>query len=138
MIGRIVGFFGDKRYAGPRRRLFYLVLVLIVAADFLVHPTFYDPGSLVVMEALASDLPVITSRYNGAAELLQPPIDGLVLDDPWDVDRLRDALLQCANPILRRSMARAARAAAARWTFELHYQALLQTLREVASQKQVA
>ena len=32
------------------------------AADFLVHPTFYDPCSLVVLEALACGLPVITTR----------------------------------------------------------------------------
>ena len=31
------------------------------AADFLVHPTFYDPCSLVVLEALACGLPVITT-----------------------------------------------------------------------------
>lgn len=37
MIKRLVGFFGDEEYARPRRGLFYLVLVLIVAADFLVH-----------------------------------------------------------------------------------------------------
>ena len=36
MIGRIVGFFGDAKFARPRRRLFCLVLVLIVVADFLV------------------------------------------------------------------------------------------------------
>ena len=36
MIAAIVRFFGDAQYAGLRRRLFYLVLVLIVASDFLV------------------------------------------------------------------------------------------------------
>jgi hypothetical protein len=36
MIKRIVDFFGDGRYLVARRLLFYLVLVLIVAADFLV------------------------------------------------------------------------------------------------------
>ena len=44
MIRRIVGFFGDRKYARPRRRLFYLVLVLIVVADFLVpreHVEFF-------------------------------------------------------------------------------------------------
>jgi hypothetical protein len=35
MIKRVVDFFGDDRYAKRRRRLFYLVLVLIVVADFL-------------------------------------------------------------------------------------------------------
>ncbi|MDQ0562393.1 hypothetical protein QO004_004198 [Rhizobium mesoamericanum] len=36
MIKRIVDFFGDGRYLAARRWLFYLVLVLIVGADFLV------------------------------------------------------------------------------------------------------
>lgn len=36
MIKRVVDFFGDEDYARPRRRLFYLVLILIVVADFLV------------------------------------------------------------------------------------------------------
>ncbi|RUW23883.1 hypothetical protein [Mesorhizobium sp. M1E.F.Ca.ET.041.01.1.1] len=36
MIKRVVDFFGDHRYATSRRRLFYLVLVLVVVADFLV------------------------------------------------------------------------------------------------------
>lgn len=34
MIKPVVDFFGDAQYARLRRRLFYLVLVLIVAADF--------------------------------------------------------------------------------------------------------
>jgi hypothetical protein len=37
MIKRVVDFFGEARDAGQRRRLFYLVLVLIVIADFLVN-----------------------------------------------------------------------------------------------------
>ncbi|MBP1884062.1 hypothetical protein [Sinorhizobium mexicanum] len=36
MIERIVDFFGDERHATRRRRLFYLLLALIVVADFLV------------------------------------------------------------------------------------------------------
>ncbi|APO71179.1 hypothetical protein IE4872_PD00649 (plasmid) [Rhizobium gallicum] len=36
MIKRVVDFFGDKEWARQRRRLFYLALVLIVTADFLV------------------------------------------------------------------------------------------------------
>lgn len=36
MIKRVVDFFGDEIYLKQRRRLFYLVLVLIVLADFLV------------------------------------------------------------------------------------------------------
>ena len=57
------------RFLGPRRDVHNCYF----AADFLVHPTFYDPCSVVVLEALASGLPVVTSRYNGASEFLHPP-----------------------------------------------------------------
>ncbi|MDF1632752.1 hypothetical protein [Mycoplana sp. MJR14] len=36
MIRHIVDFFGDEAQTRLRRRLFYLVLVLVVAADFVV------------------------------------------------------------------------------------------------------
>jgi hypothetical protein len=36
MIKHVVDFFGDEKYAKPRRQLFYLVLGLVVIADFLV------------------------------------------------------------------------------------------------------
>ena len=36
------------------------------SSDFFVQPTYYDPCSLVVMEALACGLPVITTAQNGA------------------------------------------------------------------------
>jgi len=36
------------------------------ACDCLVHPTYYDACSRVVLEALASDIPVITTEANGA------------------------------------------------------------------------
>ena len=40
------------------------------ASDFFVLPTYYDPCSLVVFEALACGLPVITTACNGAGEVM--------------------------------------------------------------------
>src|SRR6185312_17202667 len=84
------------------------------AADFLVHPTFYDPCSLVVLEALACGLPVITTRYNGAAELLSPPADGLVLDDPHDAPATAAAITRMLGRGYRVAASQAARQAAGR------------------------
>jgi UDP-glucose:(heptosyl)LPS alpha-1,3-glucosyltransferase len=108
------------------------------AADFLVHPTFYDPCSLVALESLACGLPVITTRYNGAAELLTPPDDGLVIDDPHDAPALAAAIARMLDPGYRSSAAQAARLAATRWTFEHHYRALLSVFNEVHRIKRVA
>lgn len=108
------------------------------ASDFLVHPTFYDPCSLVALEALACGLPVITSRYNGASELMSPPADGLVIDDPHDAPALAAAMTQLLDPGFRAAASMAARQSGTKWTFEHHYRALLAVFAEVRAIKRAA
>ena len=108
------------------------------ASDFLVHPTFYDPCSLVVLEALACGLPVVTSRHNGASELLSPPREGYVVADPHDASRLAWAVAQLLDPARRAACAQAARRAASAWTFEHHYRELLRLFAEAAARKRAA
>ena len=52
------------------------------SSDFFVQPTYYDPCSLVVMEALACGLPVITTAQNGASELMENGREGFILTSP--------------------------------------------------------
>jgi UDP-glucose:(heptosyl)LPS alpha-1,3-glucosyltransferase len=108
------------------------------AADFLVHPTFYDPCSLVALEALACGLPVVTTRYNGASELLSPPADGIVVNDPHDAPTLAAALAVMTDHGYRSAASQAARQTGNRWTFEHHYLALLNVFREVRQTKRAA
>lgn len=108
------------------------------AADFLVHPTFYDPCSLVVLEALACGLPVITTRANGASELLKPPREGLVIDSAHNHEQLAWSLSQLLDPARRSACSQAARRAAAQWTFEHHYRQLMHVLMEAQARKQAA
>jgi UDP-glucose:(heptosyl)LPS alpha-1,3-glucosyltransferase len=121
-------------FLGPRRDVHHCYY----AADFLVHPTFYDPCSLVVLEALACGLPVITSRYNGASEFLQPPLHGYVLNDPHDFRQLAWYMTQLFDPARRAECAEAARGAAAKWTFDHHYRQLLGVFTEAAAGKRAA
>jgi UDP-glucose:(heptosyl)LPS alpha-1,3-glucosyltransferase len=108
------------------------------ASDFLVHPTFYDPCSLVALEALACGLPVVTTRYNGASELLSPPNDGLVIDDPHDAPALAAAMTRLFDHGTRSAASQAARQTGNRWTFEHHYRALLDVFGEVRRTKRAA
>lgn len=52
---------------------------LYAAADALLHPTFYDACANVVLEGLASGLPVVSSTFNGSAELITSGRNGFVL-----------------------------------------------------------
>lgn len=75
------------------------------ASDIYVHPTFYDSCSLTVLEALASGLPVVTTRFNGAADAITSPDGGTVIDDPADAQALADAIAYYLPPE-RRTAAR--------------------------------
>jgi UDP-glucose:(heptosyl)LPS alpha-1,3-glucosyltransferase len=62
------------------------------AADILATLPIYEPSANVVSEALAAGLPVITSRRNGASELLQDGVNGSILEDPSDTVAVANAL----------------------------------------------
>jgi UDP-glucose:(heptosyl)LPS alpha-1,3-glucosyltransferase len=117
-----LGIMNKVTFLGPRRD----VQNCYFAADFLVHPTFYDPCSLVVLEALACGLPVITTRFNGASELLHPPGEGYVVNDPQDYGELAGCMAALLDPAVRAACAQAARRSAQDWTFEHHYRQILQ------------
>lgn len=106
------------------------------AADIAVQPSFYDACSLVTLESLASGLPVITTRANGAAELITPGTDGIVLDEPGDVTALASALRMLAGDrVLRASMGRAARRLATAHGSEASYAKMLGVYAEVLDSK---
>jgi UDP-glucose:(heptosyl)LPS alpha-1,3-glucosyltransferase len=63
------------------------------AADIFLLPTIYDPFSNACLEALAAGLPVVTTRANGFAEIIQTGVHGTVLDDPRNTDAICEALL---------------------------------------------
>jgi UDP-glucose:(heptosyl)LPS alpha-1,3-glucosyltransferase len=91
------------RYRRKARRLDASDLVLFLgsvreieqyyaASDIYVHPTFYDSCSLTVLEALASGLPVVTTRSNGAADAIVSEEGGRVIEDPANVEDLAESI----------------------------------------------
>lgn len=93
-------------------------------ADFLVLPTRHDPCSLVVLEALAMGLPVISTRFNGATEIMTDGIEGYVLPDPSDVEALAGAMGKMMDPDRREQMRDGAIALRPRLSYEQHVDAL--------------
>lgn len=98
---------------------------LYAAADIYAQPTWYDPCSLVVLEALAAGLPVITTAANGAGELITPGAEGEVLADPSDVDALAEALARYCDPAIRQDACQAARQLALEHDLERNYREML-------------
>ncbi len=58
------------------------------AADVFALPTQYEAWGLVIVEAMACGLPVLTSRLAGAAVTVREGAAGQLLDDPKDVSEI--------------------------------------------------
>jgi UDP-glucose:(heptosyl)LPS alpha-1,3-glucosyltransferase len=91
---------------------------LMSMSDIFVFPTAYEPFGLVITEAMACGLPVLTSRIAGAAELIQDGFDGLLLDDPNDAKELAAKLRKLLNEDMRKTIGIRARAKAELFSFK--------------------
>lgn len=67
------------------------------AADLFALPTKYEAWGLVIVEALACGLPVLTSRLAGAAVTIKEGCTGLLLDQPDDSEEIADKLGRLLN-----------------------------------------
>jgi UDP-glucose:(heptosyl)LPS alpha-1,3-glucosyltransferase len=94
------------------------------AADVALQPTRYDACSLATLEGLASGLPTITTRSNGAAELITAEKQGIVLEHSTDAEALARAMERLLDLELRRSMGLAARALGFQQDVEDNYRAV--------------
>ncbi|MEZ4316559.1 MAG: glycosyltransferase family 4 protein [Myxococcota bacterium] len=75
----------------------------------VLHPTRYDAAANLVLEGLASGVPVVTSVMDGSAEIVPDP--GLVALDPMDAD----GVAACLRRALDSADPAPWRAAAERW-----------------------
>ena len=85
------------------------LLALYRSADIFALPTSADCLAVVLGEALASGLPVVTTNVAGQPEAVRDGETGIIIP-PADADQLGRALLRLIeDPGLRRAMGRAAR-----------------------------
>jgi glycosyltransferase involved in cell wall biosynthesis len=79
-------------------------------ADLLVLPSFAEGVPVVLMEAMASRIPVIASRVAGVPELVEDGVSGFVIP-PGDLETLTGRLgTLLGDPDLRARMGEAGRA----------------------------
>ncbi|GAI64408.1 unnamed protein product, partial [marine sediment metagenome] len=122
---------GDKKFYGQlaelkrvRGRIIFVphssnLWEYYAASDVFVFPTIYEPFGLVIIEAMASGLPVITSRVAGAADLIIDGVNGLLLRAASDVNDLAAKIeLLLSNAELRKAMGERARVTAEKFSWD--------------------
>jgi UDP-glucose:(heptosyl)LPS alpha-1,3-glucosyltransferase len=134
---------GDSRYvdktieqAGLSNHVLFKGMVKDVAkyyqaADIMVLLTRYDPFSNACLEAMACGCPVITTKNNGAVEVMKA-FSGLVIDDISQPE----AIEQCANYILQQTFqARQIAESVSHLTSDREKQAHLDIINRVIAEK---
>ena len=89
---------------------------LYASADFFVLPSIYEPFGNANLEALASGLPIITSRNCGVAEIIISKKEGIILEEPSDVEAIAEAIDYLMASEVRESMGKSARLLAEKFT----------------------
>jgi len=85
---------------------------IMKAVDFFVFPSRYEPFGMVVSEAMATGMSVITTAVSGVAEIVTSEC-GFVISDTEDATTLAEAMAKLTSDrLLREKMGRAARAIA--------------------------
>ncbi len=125
-------------FVGPARQVaeFYQL------AQFCLLPTFYDPCSRVVLEALACQLPCITTTHNGAAEIMEAAREGFIITtkpiSSSDAGvELAERLEQMCDPALREKMSQAARGLREQVSLARHVKQMLALYDKLLSKKAV-
>ncbi len=122
---------------GIQQRVHFLgyrrdIAAIMRAADVFVFPSRYEACTLVLLEALASGLPVITATSTGGAELVTPE-SGVILPDSDDTDSLAQALSSLVEDrAVRERMGKAARAVAEQHSWNLMAQTYIDLFEELS------
>jgi len=133
----------QKRYAWAARQLGAGVVFTGIrdniedyygAADLLALPAFQEGFGNVVLEALASGLPVLVSRAVGAAEVLTGELERGILSSPNDSTDIESKILELLDHGRWRSISQEARKLGEKYSWKNHFRELERHLQEVAEQ----
>lgn len=132
----VVGKGSERRYAKEADRLGIAGRVIFngpsgdvgrfyAAGDIFCLPSIYEPFSNACLEAMANGVPVITTKANGACEIITNGVDGAVIEDPVDHCALANAIRPFLDPLKREKAATSAKNTAHQYSIEKTVSAFL-------------
>ena len=104
-------------------------------SDVFVLPTYYDACSLVLIEAMASGLPSITTTSNGAAGIINNGKDGYIISHPPIALDLAKKMQLLLNDEKRQQMSREVLYTGRQYSAEKNHHAMIRIFDEVLSLK---
>ncbi|MEJ2479672.1 MAG: glycosyltransferase family 4 protein [Acidihalobacter sp.] len=125
-LARRLGIAARVRFAGAQED----TAPYYGAADAFVLPTLYDPFPNVVLEAMASGLPVVTSRKCGAVDLIRDGENGYVCD-ALDEEGLAWRMRELLDHGTRERLGYASRKLVEGWTSEQMAERMLALYRDL-------
>ncbi|WDE98328.1 glycosyltransferase family 4 protein [Lentisphaera profundi] len=106
------------------------------ATDVYLQPTWYDPCSLVVLEAMAAGLPVISTSFNGASELIESGVNGYVIEKPDSINEFYEALNALMDCEHRKVLGKKARLSVEGLTHEKNFSRMEEVFQGCVEEKQ--
>lgn len=101
-------------------------------SDVFVLPTYYDACSLVVIEAMASGLPAVTTVYNGACGLIENGKNGFIISHPPDSSELADKMKLLMDDEKRKTMSGEAFNTGKEYSSERNHRDMMRVFEEAA------
>lgn len=119
-------------FCGPQREIHKYY----AASDIFVFPAIYEPFGNVHLEALASGLPIITTRLSGASEIIKDGSQGFVIDKPEDIDKIAEKILFLMDRDRNQKMVLEARRLAENFSLKDHTDKMIKLYQDIVHSKQ--
>ena len=130
-LAKGLGIASQVLFAGSRRDIHRIHS----ASDVFLLPTHYDVFGMVVLEAMATGIPVLVSQTAGAAEIFEEKKEGMILQDPASEEELAGKIEVFLDSPTRRDMGDRARVRALDFSWEVHFDKLMKIYRDIGREK---
>lgn len=136
----IVGKGNEEKFRGliKRQKIIFCgaqkeVYKYYASADVFLLPAIYEPFGNANLEALASGLPVITTKLSGASEIIKNGTHGFAVERPENTDEIAERLAYLMDKEVNRKMSIEARKLAESFSFEKHIKKMFELYNTVAA-----